>query len=80
MDVSLRVSARLATIALSYVWPAVDSENATLELKMNNLGQFQEEGFFHDMEIRSLRVISDAVELVKQLHERCLWIDRLCIV
>ncbi|KAK0667873.1 heterokaryon incompatibility protein-domain-containing protein [Cercophora samala] len=68
-------------VALSYVWPAMDNEKVTLELWTGNLRQFQKHGFLDSIKQDFLpRVISDTIELVKDLGERYLWIDRLCIV
>ncbi|KAK4656244.1 hypothetical protein QC762_309610 [Podospora pseudocomata] len=68
-------------VALSYVWSTIESEKLTLELWTGNLRQFQKSGFLDGMKQGFLpEVISDAIDLVKQLGERYLWVDRLCIV
>jgi hypothetical protein len=62
-------------VALSYVWGAVDMVAATLE----NFVSLKERGSLGSG-IHFPKLIQDAIELVRRLGERYLWLDRLCIV
>ncbi|KAH8725653.1 heterokaryon incompatibility protein-domain-containing protein [Phaeosphaeriaceae sp. PMI808] len=72
--------------ALSYVWH-YDEANAQspqaerLLLKQNNLSEFQKPGYLNGTAALHLpQVIKDAIDIVRKLEERFLWVDCLCIV
>tara|TARA_R110002003_G_scaffold27_7_gene1400 strand:+ start:3575 stop:5281 length:1707 start_codon:yes stop_codon:yes gene_type:complete len=61
-------------LALSYVW----GKSATAVLTASTLCRYQEEG---SLNIKTLpRLVFDAMEFVKVLGERYLWVDTACIV
>jgi hypothetical protein len=67
--------------ALSYVWPKTENKGSKLELNTSTLVPFQEPGFLSSKTEEHLpEVINDTIGLARQLDERYLWIDRLCIV
>ncbi|KAJ0135033.1 putative oxidoreductase YhdF [Fusarium oxysporum f. sp. albedinis] len=63
-------------IALSYVWGGVDQVKTT----MDNLQDFLIPGALDRVSNTIPKAINDAMELVKQLGEKYLWVDALCIV
>jgi hypothetical protein len=72
--VQTSVSARY--LALSYIW----GELQQLKLTDSNLVELQKEqslvSYWHEIP----QVIKDAIEAVRQLKEKYLWVDALCIV
>ncbi|KAF1970547.1 HET-domain-containing protein [Bimuria novae-zelandiae CBS 107.79] len=73
-------------IALSYVWN-YDEANAQppqaerLLLKQSNLSEFQKPGYLNGTAALHLpQAIKDAIDVVRKLRERFLWVDCLCIV
>ena len=72
--------------ALSYAWNS-DEVNAQppqagrLLLKQSNLFEFQKPGYLNGIaELHLPQVIKDAIDVVRKLGERFLWVDCLCIV
>lgn len=63
-------------IALSYVWGNVGG----LETNVGNYEELQKQGSVSPSDENVPRVIRDAMEMVSQLQERYLWVDRLCLV
>ncbi|CZR65787.1 uncharacterized protein PAC_15687 [Phialocephala subalpina] len=64
-------------VALSYMWQEEgDSDNMQLEQK--NRKQLEVPGALNDISLP--HIISDAISLCKDLGERHLWVDRLCII
>lgn len=77
--VDMCVSKQLHTcryIALSYVWGRVES----LELTLSNLSELEVAGSLSRGDLSIPQTILDAVEVVKRMGERYLWVDRLCII
>ncbi|KAL1591921.1 hypothetical protein SLS60_011513 [Paraconiothyrium brasiliense] len=78
-------------VALSYVWKK-DAEHSRRDgvaashsqrkmLFQSNVDDFQKPGFLHDdFEFYLPRIIKEAIELVRGLGLRYLWVDCLCIV
>ncbi|KAF1984593.1 HET-domain-containing protein [Aulographum hederae CBS 113979] len=62
-------------VALSYVW----GKNVVLQSRMENFAQLREPGAL-DSTSGVARVVLDAMEVVRQLGERYLWVDALCII
>lgn len=62
-------------VALSYVWGDVPSSYATME----NLPMLLETGSFTKPTITLPQLILDAMDLVRDLHLRYLWVDKFCI-
>lgn len=73
-------------VALSYVWSngqesALPLNDNILMLNTSNLEDFQRTQFFRGPPAANLpRVIKDAMELVRKIDVRYLWVDRLCII
>lgn len=63
-------------IALSYVWGGVEQ----VETTMSNLKDFCVPGAFSQIAHSIPKTIRDAMEFVKQLGEKFLWVDALCII
>ncbi|KAM6487698.1 heterokaryon incompatibility protein-domain-containing protein, partial [Trichoderma sp. SZMC 28011] len=63
-------------IALSYVWGGVEQ----VETTMGNLQDFLVPGAFSKVAHGIPKTIRDAMEFVKQLGERFLWVDAFCII
>ncbi|PYI04758.1 HET-domain-containing protein [Aspergillus sclerotiicarbonarius CBS 121057] len=63
-------------LALSYVWGQVGG----LQTENQNYQALQEEGSLSPDNPDIPRVIVDSMILTQQLHERYLWVDRLCII
>ncbi|KAK4072012.1 hypothetical protein Trihar35433_4076 [Trichoderma harzianum] len=63
-------------IALSYVWGGVEQ----VETTMSNLEEFGVPGAFGQIAHGIPKTIRDAMEFVKQLGEKFLWVDALCII
>lgn len=63
-------------LALSYVWGKVDS----VKLLKENFADLQEPSGVAKIFERLARTIQDAITLTKELGERYLWIDSLCII
>lgn len=62
--------------ALSYVWGAVQQ----LQTTNASWQDFQEEGILSNYYHLTPQIIQDAIEVVRRIGERYLWIDSLCIV
>lgn len=70
--------------ALSYTWAQHPSDGHAgeerLMLKSNNLEEFQERGFLNHTILQRLpTVIREAMDLLRGIGERYLWVDCLCI-
>ncbi|KAI3316514.1 HET-domain-containing protein [Xylariaceae sp. AK1471] len=63
-------------VALSYVW----GKTKTLSTTKDNLAALQEEGAIERHRNHLPRVISDAINLVRGIGEKFLWVDALCII
>ena len=72
------VSASLSEryIALSYVWGKTDF----FKTKKANRGYLGRQGALCTVQAQPPKTVRDAMELVKALGERYLWVDALCIV
>lgn len=70
--VEQKISSRY--IALSYVWGNIDS----VETTKARLVEFSQPNGLKTAEMT--RTVGDAILFVKQIGERYLWVDRLCIV
>jgi hypothetical protein len=67
-------------VALSYVW-GEDSSSKRKQLLQNNLSDFRTPGALYDeTDCHLPRIIKDAIELVRGLEMRYLWVDCLCLV
>jgi hypothetical protein len=62
--------------ALSYVWAGTQSS----ETHMDNLKSFQRNGGLQNCTSPLSQTILDAIELVREMGFRYLWVDRLRIV
>lgn len=69
------VSRSAKYVTLSYVWPRFD----TLRLVKANRESFHRYGALDPVWVNFPRVITDAVDVVRRLGERYLWVDALCI-
>jgi hypothetical protein len=65
-------------VALSYMWPKGTEHNSSVRLEMQNLGSLEAPGGLKNLRLPP--VIYDAISLSRDLGERYLWVDRLCIV
>ena len=65
-------------LSLSYQW-GKDPDSDSFTLKKDNFHIFQEEGSLFRSDIGLPETFSDAMTLVRNIGERYLWIDRLCI-
>ena len=63
-------------IALSYVWGGTE----TVKLQFSNLNSLSKPGGLKSHLSRLPRTVLDAMEVVKKLDERYLWVDALCIL
>ncbi|KAI0203109.1 heterokaryon incompatibility protein-domain-containing protein [Astrocystis sublimbata] len=63
-------------VALSYVW----GKTKTLSTTKDNLAVLQEEGAIERHRKDLPRVVSDAIDLVRGIGEKFLWVDALCII
>jgi Heterokaryon incompatibility protein (HET) len=68
-----RSSARY--LALSYVWGGVES----LQLQSTNRTDLEQIGALLDRKYNIANVVRDAIQLTKEMGERLLWVDCLCI-
>lgn len=64
-------------IALSYMWEIGNSE-CYVQLQKSNIGALETPGGLTDIPLP--QIISDAISLCRDLGEKYLWVDRLCIV
>jgi hypothetical protein len=80
IDVNARCLTRLRDgcryLALSYVWGGIKQAEA----KLNNLQRLLNPGALDDLGDTVPKTVRDAMEFVKLLGERYLWVDALCIV
>lgn len=65
-------------VALSYMWPKGMENNSCFRLETQSLGSLEAPGGLRNLRLPP--VISDAISLSRDLGERYLWVDRLCIV
>ncbi|KAI3340374.1 HET-domain-containing protein [Ustulina deusta] len=63
-------------VTLSYVW----GKTKTFSTVKGNLAALQEEGAIRRRRNELPRVISDAIDLVRGIGEKYLWVDALCII
>ena len=63
-------------LTLSYVWGGVNN----VRLTSSNMASFKVEGVLQTIWNLLPRTIQDAIEIVKALGERFLWIDALCLI
>ena len=63
-------------IALSYVWGKVQS----LQLRVSNIAELEASHSLRKKRSEVAQTILDAMDLVKAMGERFLWVDYLCIV
>ncbi|GKZ23882.1 hypothetical protein AbraIFM66951_010414 [Aspergillus brasiliensis] len=63
-------------LALSYVW----GQAGQLQTVKENFSTLQKQGALCPERNDIPRTIADAMLLVRELHERYLWVDRLCII
>jgi hypothetical protein len=66
-------------VALSYVWGNCDTTKAFATLQ-SNVNRLIEPGSFDNVLSSSPSVVSDAFDFVRNIGEKYLWIDRICIV
>lgn len=62
-------------LSLSYVWPQFD----TLRLLQSNSTELHRNGALTSLQHRLPKVIRDAMSVVRDVGERYLWVDALCI-
>jgi hypothetical protein len=62
-------------LALSYVWGKVPS----LQLRKHNLGQLTKANALRESFSELSSVVRDAITLTREIGERYLWVDKLCI-
>ncbi|KAI0521565.1 heterokaryon incompatibility protein-domain-containing protein [Xylaria bambusicola] len=63
-------------VALSYMWPVGPDNN--LRLEKCNIDTLEAPGSLRQVQLPN--IISDAIALCRNMGERYLWIDRLCII
>ncbi|KAF1829715.1 HET-domain-containing protein, partial [Decorospora gaudefroyi] len=63
-------------VALSYQW----GTDQKLKLKIDNKARLETPGFFDTEGCQPSRTIVDAMEVVRRLGHRYLWVDALCII
>ncbi|KAK0738893.1 heterokaryon incompatibility protein-domain-containing protein [Schizothecium vesticola] len=63
-------------LTLSYVWGKLPFT----QLNLKNLPTMQVDGAFSDTAVTLPKTITEAIEVVRSLGERFLWVDALCIV
>ncbi|XXG97884.1 hypothetical protein Hte_004198 [Hypoxylon texense] len=63
-------------VALSYMWSCDPGNN--LQLEKSNVDEFQAPGSLREITIPG--IIADSIALCRDLGERYLWVDRLCII
>ncbi|KAF2824608.1 HET-domain-containing protein [Ophiobolus disseminans] len=75
----VRLSEGLEFVALSYVWgPMAGDLTQEEHCTMSNLGALQGLGGLRKFRIP--QTVSDAIVVCQRLHQRYLWVDRLCVV
>ncbi|RDL36739.1 uncharacterized protein BP5553_06091 [Venustampulla echinocandica] len=64
-------------VALSYTW---GPKGHSLKTDQKNVRELLKSGGIRNMEILMPRTIKDTIDLVRDLGERYLWVDSLCII
>lgn len=68
-------------VALSYVWPEEQASGDRLILERNNVEALQKPGALASAVVNQLPpVIRQSIDLLKDIRERYLWVDCLCII
>ncbi|TLD28603.1 hypothetical protein PspLS_03932 [Pyricularia sp. CBS 133598] len=67
-------------VALGYVSPAAEDMGSFFRLGKKNIHAAYDKGFIDDIRYELPRTISDAVDFVRALGHKHLWVDALCIV
>ncbi|KAF2134000.1 HET-domain-containing protein [Dothidotthia symphoricarpi CBS 119687] len=70
------VALEVRYVALSYVW----GQLPMFKLQMHNYERLLQKGSLEGIRNDLPRTINDAIELVKAMGERFLWVDALCLV
>ncbi|ERF70265.1 hypothetical protein EPUS_09424 [Endocarpon pusillum Z07020] len=64
-------------VALSYTWSSL-SDSPDIQLEQNNLERLMQAGSLEEENVPAL--ISDAINLCREIGEQYIWIDKFCII
>ncbi|KAI0386775.1 HET-domain-containing protein [Hypomontagnella monticulosa] len=74
----IKLNGRSSFVALSYTWRTSEDSANDFQLEKDNAQRLELLGALASVSIPN--VISDAISLCRDLGERYLWVDRLCII
>ncbi|KAJ9628780.1 hypothetical protein H2203_002682 [Taxawa tesnikishii (nom. ined.)] len=71
-----RVALNTRYVTLSYVW----GQSPMFRLQLENFERLSKEGSLDTIRAQLPKTVNDAIDLVKAMDERFLWVDGLCLV